>query len=183
MLNGVRQAAIAAERGSREMGSTMAVSLRESVHQISDPKNLDVCVDEVFHLMLGVTCRRDPTPWAEEAESVTAVVGFGGLLSGACVVRSSASAARKIAALMTGTEFATIDDTVKDAIGEICNMLAGSWKGKVPDLAANCGLSVPAVITGCDYNLHVQAPEFQLHHTYRCEGASFSVTIVCDGLQ
>ena len=46
-------------------------------------------------------------------------------------------------------------------------MLAGAWKGKVPDLAANCGLSVPAVITGRDYNLHVQAPEFQLDHAYR----------------
>ncbi len=84
---------------------------------------------------------------------------------------------------MTGMEFDEIDDTVKDGIGEICNMLAGAWKGKVPDLAANCGLSVPAVITGRDYNLHVQAPEFQLHHVYRFEDAFFEVTIVCDGLQ
>jgi chemotaxis protein CheX len=84
---------------------------------------------------------------------------------------------------MSGMEFTSIDDTVKDAIGEIGNMLAGAWKGKVPDLAANCGLSVPAVITGRDYNLHVQAPEFQLHHVYRFEDACFEVTIVCDGLQ
>jgi chemotaxis protein CheX len=53
----------------------------------------------------------------------------------------------------------------------------------VPDLAANCGLSVPAVITGRDYNLHVQAPEFKLHHTYHFDHASFEVTIICDGLQ
>ena len=84
---------------------------------------------------------------------------------------------------MTGMEFEEIDDTVKDGIGEICNMLAGAWKGKVPELAANCGLSVPAVITGRDYKLHVQAPEFQLHHLYRFEESSFAVTIVCDGLQ
>jgi chemotaxis protein CheX len=118
--------------------------------------------------MLGVNCQRYTGP-AEiaEPESVTAVVGFGGLLSGACVFRSGASAAIKIAAHMTGMEFDEVDDTVKDGIGEICNMLAGAWKGKVPDLAANCGLSVPAVITGRDYNLHVQAPEFKLHHTYQ----------------
>jgi chemotaxis protein CheX len=84
---------------------------------------------------------------------------------------------------MTGMEFDTVDDTVKDAVGEICNMLAGAWKGKVPELAANCGLSVPAVITGNNYNLHVQAPEFQLHHDYSFEDSGFSVTIVCDGLQ
>ena len=84
---------------------------------------------------------------------------------------------------MTGMEFEEIDDVVKDGIGEICNMLAGAWKGKVPNLAANCGLSVPAVITGSNYHLHVQAPEFQLHHAYRFEDACFDVTIVCDGLQ
>ncbi len=161
----------------------MAVSLRESVQLVSDPKNLDASVQEVFQLMLGVNCRRDSAPLVQEPESVTAVVGFGGLLSGACVFRSGSSAAMKIAAHMTGMEFSEIDDTVKDAIGEICNMLAGSWKGKVPDLAANCGLSIPAVITGRDYKLHVQAPEFQLHHVYRIEDTGFAVTIVCDGIQ
>ena len=184
-LNGVRTAAIARARGggSKEMERVMALSLRANVHQVSDPKNLDASVDEVFQLMLGVECRRDPGPIESEPESVTAVVGFGGLLSGACVFKSGSSAAIKIAAHMTGMEFAEIDDTVKDGIGEICNMLAGAWKGKVPDLAANCGLSVPAVITGRDYNLHVQAPEFKLHHAYRFEDTGFEVTIICDGLQ
>ena len=188
LLNGVRKAAIATGRGGggMEMVSTMAVSLRESLQQVSDPRNLDASVDEVFRLMLGVDCRRDGAPAGlidREPESVTAVVGFGGLLSGACVFTSGRAAALKIAGHMTGMEFAEIDDTVKDGIGEICNMLAGAWKGKVPELAANCGLSVPAVITGRDYKLHVQAPEFQLHHLYRFEASQFAVTIVCDGLQ
>jgi len=134
--------------------------------------------------MLGIDCGRDagPAP-AAEPESVTAVVGFGGMLSGACVFHSGGSAARMIAARMTGMEFAEVDETVQDGIGELCNMLAGAWKGKVPNLAANCGLSIPTVITGRDYNLHVQAPEFQLHQVYKFEDASFEVTIICDGLQ
>ena len=188
LLNGVRKTAIATGRrgGGVEMEPTMAVSLRASLQLVSDPRNLDASVEEVFQLMLGVNCRRDESP-AEvnprEPESVTAVVGFGGLLSGACVFSSGRAAALAIAGHMTGMEFQEIDDTVKDGIGEICNMLAGAWKGKVPELAANCGLSVPAVITGRDYKLHVQAPEFQLHHLYRFESSSFDVTIVCDGLQ
>jgi len=159
------------------------VSLRESVQKVSDPRNLDASVEEVFRLMLGFACRRDASPADEVSESVTAVVGLGGVLSGACVFRSGTGTALKIAAQMTGMEFTEVDDTVKDGIGEICNMLAGAWKGKVPELAANTGLSVPAVITGRDYKLHVQAPEFQIHHTYRFDGGSFEVTIVCDGLQ
>lgn len=191
MLNGVRTAAIGSRQpglNENELGKgerSMAVSLRESVAQVADPGNLDASVDEVFQLMMGVKCHRAITemPEVNHAESVTAVVGFGGLLSGACVFKSSSETALTVAARMTGIEFTEVDDTVKDAIGEVCNMLAGSWKGKVPELSANCGLSVPAVITGRDYNLHVQSPEFRLYHVYTFGDDSFSVTIVCDGLQ
>ncbi len=169
------------------MGHAVAFSLRDSMRLVSDPGNLDASVEEVFQLMLGVNCDRiselHPLTHDPEEESVTAVVGLGGLLSGACVFRCGALASMKIAARMTGMDFYELDDTVKDGIGEICNMLAGAWKGKTPDLAANCGLSVPAVITGRDYKLHVQAPEFKLNHVYRFENAIFEVTIVCDSLQ
>jgi chemotaxis protein CheX len=161
----------------------MILSLRESVDRISDPRNVDASVEEVFHLMLGATCTRDHAQLVVEPDSVTAVVGFGGVLSGACVFRVCSATAREIAARMTGMAFDDVDDTVRDAVGEICNMLAGAWKGKVPELAAHCGLSVPAVITGRDYRLHVQAPEFQLQHVYRFEDHRFTVMIVCDGLR
>lgn len=165
----------------------MTLSLRDSMTLVSDPGNLDESVLEVFETMLGVQCRRDPIELGVgvkmSEESVTAVVGFGGILSGACVLRCGASAACRIAARLAGVELDCLDEIVKDAIGEICNMLAGSWKTKVPDLAANCGLSVPAVITGRDYQLHVQAPEFRICRTYAFDGVRFEMTIVCDGLQ
>jgi len=184
LLNGVRKAAIATAgaSGEMEMERAMPVSLRESLQLVSDPKNLDETVDEVFK-MLGIECQRDPGPVNMEPESVTAVVGFGGSLSGACLFKSNCAAAIKIAAYMTGTEFEEVDDTVKDGIGEIGNMLAGAWKGKVPGVAASCGLSIPAVITGREYHLHVQAPEFKLVHTYKFDDYNFEVTIICDGIQ
>lgn len=165
----------------------MALTLRDSLHLVVEPENLDASVEEVFGLMLGERPRRlaaagdDRT--GQDLESVTAVVGFGGVLSGACVFRSSTAVAIRIAAQMTGMHFDDVDDTVQDAIGEVCNMLAGAWKGKVPDLAARCGLSVPAVISGRDYRLHVQSPEFQLAHAYRYQEGIFRVTIICDSFQ
>jgi chemotaxis protein CheX len=161
----------------------MSVSLRESVHLVSDPRNLESSVEEVFQTMLGVHCRLHSGTGETDTESVTAVVGFGGAFSGACIFRTGGAASLKIAARMTGMEFSEIDDTVKDAIGEICNMIAGSWKGKVPQLAANCGLSVPAVITGSDYTVRVQSPEFRLDRNYCFEDACFDVTIICDGMR
>ncbi len=161
----------------------MTISLRNSVGLISTPGNLDGSVDEVFSLTVGVHCKRAWEVAALGTESVTAVVGFGGQLTGACVFSTSGIVARDIAARMTGMEFEDTDDTVKDAIGEICNILAGTWKSKVPELASQCDLSVPAVITGRDYKLHVQAPEFTLRHGFRYDDSFFEVTILCDGLQ
>jgi len=164
----------------------MTLTLRDSAHVVSDPENLTSSVHEVFEMMLGVACDvglpSDSPDVIGGAESVTAVVGFGGILSGACVITCDEASARQIAFRMTGMEFEVLDDVVKDAIGEICNMVAGAWKGKVPDLAANCGLSVPAVITGRDYNLHMQSPEFKLIHTYSFDKAKFQVAVVCDEL-
>jgi chemotaxis protein CheX len=165
------------------MERSMTQSLRGNMDLVSDPQNLDLSVDEVFRMMLGAECALTDEPSHEENETITAVVGFGGLLSGACVFRSGSSTALDIAAKLTGMDFDEIDDTVKDAIGEVCNMLAGAWKGRIPDLSANCGLSIPAVITGSHYQIHVQAPEFRLHHNFCYEQKTFSVTIICDGLQ
>ena len=160
-----------------------AVSLRGSIEKVADPVNLDASVEEVFAMMLGGTASRDLGPLSTAPESVTAVVGFGGVLSGACILRGNSEAARLLAGRLTGQEFAEVDDTVQDGFGELCNMLAGSWKSKVPELAAHCGLSVPAVISGRDYNLHVQAPAFDLRHIYGFEGEHFEVRIICDNVQ
>jgi len=165
-------------------GMRMSVSLRGSVERLAEPGNLDSSVEEIFSMMLGSkVCRGECSPIEPESGSVTAVVGFGGLLSGACILRTSDRAACKLAERMTGLEFAEVDETVQDGIGELCNMLAGSWKSKVPELAAHCGLSVPTVISGRNYNLHVQEPAFELRHVYGFEDTSFEVVIVCDGVQ
>ena len=169
----------------RNEGQGNAATLRGSIAAISNPENLDDSVAEVFGTMLGLTCSREDSLalCSEDNESLSAVVGLGGILTGACIVRCDAQAARQIASLMTATECESVDDVVKDAMGEICNMLAGAWKSRVRELAANCGLSLPAVITGRDYNLHIQAPEFRISHRYSCGHIGFDMVIVCDSLQ
>lgn len=41
-----------------------------------------------------------------------------------------------------------------DALGEVCNMIAGNFKNKIAGVGDGCMLSVPTVITGRDYSLH-----------------------------
>lgn len=160
----------------------MGVSLKESLHLVSDPGNLDASVQQLFQMMLGVECQRDPEPIQIAGEAVTAVVGLGGRMSGACIVRASYPASIKMATLMIGMDFEEVDDTVNDAIGEICNVIAGAWKGKIPELASGCGLSIPTVVTGQDYQLRVHSLKFRLDHTYRFDDVEFEVSLVCHSL-
>jgi chemotaxis protein CheX len=144
----------------------MTQTLRDSVHLVADPKNLDASVDKVFRLMLGVARERVDGPLSSADESVTAVVGFLGILSGARAFACAAEAAMKVAVHLRVVEFSELDDTVKDGISEICNLLAGTWKGRVPELAANCGLfevrrdkvaTVQAALAAGTYNVPASA--------------------------
>jgi len=143
-------------------------------------KYLDEAVAEVFLLMMGVSChpivaRRPVVPGSEFTAGVTAIVGLAGRLSGACVLRMQEPVALRMAEFMVGAPMTSFDRTVKDALGEACNMLAGTWKGKLTEFTASCMLSVPAVISGSHYEFHLPKPAFHLDRIYAFEGNVFHV--------
>jgi chemotaxis protein CheX len=55
---------------------------------------------------------------------------------------------------MLGTDEPTSEECIRDALGEICNMVAGSVKAQLSDVAEHCMLSVPTVVSGKDYQLY-----------------------------
>jgi len=116
-------------------------------------KVLEVAAREVFELMLGCTLTHPETPF-EEVREITAMVGLAGLLCGVMGIRCSLKASTCMASKMLGVEPGTIGPEMRDAFGEICNMVAGNFKNKIARLGNECMLSVPTVITGNDYCLH-----------------------------
>jgi CheY-specific phosphatase CheX len=55
---------------------------------------------------------------------------------------------------MLGIEEDKVGAEMLDALGEVCNMVAGNFKNKIAGLAEGCMLSPPTVITGNNYSLH-----------------------------
>jgi chemotaxis protein CheX len=144
---------------------------------------MDEAIQEVFSLMMGIcSAAIDDCPIGEP-ETISAVIGLAGAMSGTCVLRSGERTARRMASGLTGIDMTALDDTVKDAIGEICNMVAGAWKGKLPTLASGCMLSTPTVVTGTNYQLHTQRPDLRIERYYRFETFTFSFTLVCESMQ
>ena len=152
---------------------------RVSAAMVTDVAYLDQAVDEVFGLMLGVAVTRiDEEPVADcTCETLTAVIGLAGALSGACTVQARAETAIHMTACMAGMEMDAVDEAVLDGLGEISNMLAGAWKSKIPALSAGCLLSVPTVVTGTQYVVHRQRPAFFVQRNYRLDAHVFTVKV------
>jgi chemotaxis protein CheX len=144
---------------------------------------LDSAVEEVFHLMMGVSCAPVSHSSDESPETISAVIGFAGSMSGICVLRSGGTVSLLMAERLTNSSLPEIDDTVMDAMGEICNMIAGAWKNQQPRLASTCLLSTPTVVTGRNYHLHMQKPDFRIERSYQFETAVFTLVLACESLE
>jgi chemotaxis protein CheX len=117
---------------------------------------LEVATREVFALMLR--CQLTVAAAADEStQDVTAMVGLAGQLCGVLSVRCSGKAAALMTSKMLGVALDKVGSEVADALGEVCNMVAGNFKKKIAGLAEGCMLSPPTVITGSDYTLRSQA--------------------------
>ncbi|WP_348269324.1 chemotaxis protein CheX [Edaphobacter paludis] len=107
---------------------------------------LDSAVSEVFEMMLERSC--DPMDGDVHIVDgrIVARIQFTGAVSGECILYASPATAAVTAEAMLGTASSEpCDPMVDDAIGELCNMIAGGWKSKLEHPQAGCLISVPAV--------------------------------------
>lgn len=112
----------------------------------------------MFELMLSSELTSSQ-PVDSATLDVTAMVGLAGQLCGVLSVRCGIRAAALMTSKMLGVDVDQVGPEMSDALGEVCNMVAGNLKNKISGLAEGCMLSPPTVITGNDYSLHSQAEE------------------------
>ena len=138
------------------MNSNHPVLVAEKQHQDWLPF-LEFATREVFEMMLGCQLTKPETTPVVRF-NVTAVVGLAGKLSGVIGVRCQEKAAALMASRMLGMELDKVGAEISDALGEVCNMVAGNFKNKISGLGDGCMLSPPSVITGEDYTVHTRPP-------------------------
>jgi chemotaxis protein CheX len=104
-----------------------------------------VGVEDLMHLPIQV----DVTTHFKEC--LTAMVGLAGTYNGLVSVHLPWPLAISFTSLMLGMEVTEIDDDVNDAMGEIANMVAGSFKQHLSKGGSDIQLSTPSVVNGSDY--------------------------------
>ena len=103
---------------------------------------------EVFAAMVFI----DITPVCGDSEEpdadMTSMIGLAGDLKGILAVKCPAPVAMEITGAMLGMEVDALNEDVKDAIGEIANMIAGGLKVALIDCGRKVELAIPTTAIG-----------------------------------
>jgi chemotaxis protein CheX len=118
---------------------------------------LDGDVREIFSTMVGADISPSQTvvTVTKFQECVTAMVGFVGSYCGMVSINVPQKLAIVLASQMLGMDITECDDDVRDALGEIANMIGGSFKHHFVKNGHEVRLSTPSVMSGAEYVMSV----------------------------
>lgn len=111
---------------------------------------------EIFEtmIMMDVTPGKQLTDKVNAfTESVSGIVGLAGICKGMLAIHTPNDVAKTITTNFLGMEVEEIDEDVKDAIGELANMLAGNIKTIISENGKDITLSVPSAVCGEEYTV------------------------------
>jgi chemotaxis protein CheX len=103
---------------------------------------LDVKTERIFFMK-----KDDLHDW-----DISGIIGITGEASGAVAISMKTETALKITGLLTGEAHTDIDDAVKDAIGELVNIIAGNVKKYLEEMF-KLVISLPSIVSGKDHKV------------------------------
>jgi chemotaxis protein CheX len=165
---------------------SLTKGLQDALHTSEDEllKQLTRDVEEVFCTMVG---REDllhlPLHVAPEThfkDCITAMVGFAGVYNGLVSLHAPKKLALAFTSGMLGMEVGDLNDDVRDALGEITNMIAGSFKQHISRGGADIKLSTPSIVSGVDYFVNAGNSLDTLTLRFASEEEWFIVSIVLE---
>lgn len=137
--------------------------------------DLEAVVGSVFSTMMGMDAWPSESPCPGSAGLLTAAVYLTGQWEGAVFVHCYPPQACEFAGRFVGIPPPeTIDDDVRDVMGELANMVAGNLKCT---LCPGIRISVPSVVDGCGYSLHVCGGHVFCQAGFHTDGGPLWITL------
>jgi chemotaxis protein CheX len=155
----------------------------ESIQLTEDElvKLLIADIREVFSTMVGMEdLLHLPSliePMTHFEDCVTAMIGLAGTYSGMVNVHTPKALALQITSSMLGMDVEEMNEDVSDALGEIANMVAGSFKQHLTRCGADTRISTPSVVTGSDYDVSTGTARDSITLRFMTDDSWFIVAI------
>ncbi|WP_028317416.1 chemotaxis protein CheX [Desulfobulbus elongatus] len=105
---------------------------------------------EVFASMISIDIAPEPKGGGlpAVAADISSLIGLAGDFKGFLAVHCPEPVALGITSAMLGMEVTAVDDEVKDALGEVANMVAGGLKIGVATEGKKIGLAIATTVVG-----------------------------------
>jgi chemotaxis protein CheX len=140
------------------------------------PGQLAQIVESVFETMLSLEAGESGTPWFPSGDRLTATVHLAGDWNGAVLVECDRAQACRFAGRFLATDPPeTVNDVVRDVLGELANMIGGNLRSV---LTRGIGLSMPCVVDGSDYGQRVCGAKVQVRLAFQWAEGPFWVTVL-----
>jgi chemotaxis protein CheX len=140
------------------------------------PSEVIQIVQSVFETMMTLAVSEDGTPWFPSADRLTSAVHLAGDWNGAVLLECSRSQACRFAGrFLSQDPTASVDDDVRDVLGELANMIGGNLKCV---LTRGIVLSMPSVVDGSDYSLRVCGAEARQRLAFQCAEGLFWIAVL-----
>jgi chemotaxis protein CheX len=136
---------------------------------------------DVFSTMLMVDLESGDVVVQQKVDiksNITSMIGLGGGLKGLLAVHCPESVATHITSTFLGMDVEEIDDDVKDAIGEIANMVAGNLKISCASADVNIELAIPTSIVGDSFYVSGNAQSTRLVVPFFMEQECFWIELM-----
>lgn len=140
--------------------------------------------EEVFETMVfKPVSRREPIEDAsvKPVSNVVATVAFAGHRRGFVAFHSTLGTARTIAGAMLGMPAEEVNGEMPDAIGEIANMIAGSFRTKLAATEPPSAIAVPTVTIGSDFSTKYMSQVNRVLCPFDFDGEPIYVELILTG--
>lgn len=140
---------------------------------------MESATQEVFESVLGSRMEQSSPSAGSATADITAMISLAGNPSGVFKIGCSAASAARLAMRMLGSATPESEENAKDALGEVCNMIAGSIKSRLSRAEDLCKISVPTIISGHDYQVRslLHGERYELRLDYEGQPVSISMEI------
>lgn len=136
-------------------------------------------VGSVFITMLGLDVSRSKTATRPAGDLLTSYVRLAGDWNGAVLLECTRQQACRFAGMVLSTDPPdTVDDDVRDVLGELANVIGGNMKCV---MATSAHISMPTVVEGGDDDLRVFGSKTRERLTFESSEGNFWVTILIAG--
>ena len=132
-------------------------------------------VQSVFATMIGLDICVEDVEWSPKGDRLTSCVYLEGDWNGAVSVECSRQHACEIAGHFLASEPPNeVNEDVCDVLGELANIIGGNIKSTI---ASDVRLSLPSVIEGSNYEVHVCGSDCLDRVAFRFSDGIFWVTV------